>query len=403
MSTEQKGKKGYKRERTMYKRRIVSVLLAGALTAGMGLQVNMQVQADDLQDAQNKASQQQDQIDAVQAEKDKLLEELDGIVSDMEKTKKDIEAKQEEISKKADELDAARIDENNQYNSMKLRIQYMYENGNGQFIETLLESQSIAEFLSNAEYISQISEYDRNMLVEFQNIVAQVEDQQEELEAENAELEKLQTDLQDQQAELEGLISSKSEEIAGLESELSATNAKIAELKAAAEEQARLQREAAALQNNPGIGVQPGDDVTPQTPGPSYTAPSGGGVLQNPCPSAYISSEFGGRESPGGIGSTNHKGRDYAAASGTPIYAAASGTVTTVAFQSARGYYVVINHGNGLSTLYQHCSAIYVSQGQSVSAGTNIAAVGSTGNSTGPHLHFEVHVNGTPVDPRLYL
>lgn len=403
MSTEQKGKKGYKRERTMYKRRIVSVLLAGALTAGMGLQVNMQVQADDLQDAQNKASQQQDQIDAVQAEKDKLLEELDGIVSDMEKTKKDIEAKQEEISKKADELDAARIDENNQYNSMKLRIQYMYENGNGQFIETLLESQSIAEFLSNAEYISQISEYDRNMLVEFQNIVAQVEDQQEELEAENAELEKLQTDLQDQQAELEGLISSKSEEIAGLESELSATNAKIAELKAAAEEQARLQREAAALQNNPGTGVQPGDDVTPQTPGPSYTAPSGGGVLQNPCPSAYISSEFGGRESPGGIGSTNHKGRDYAAASGTPIYAAASGTVTTVAFQSARGYYVVINHGNGLSTLYQHCSAIYVSQGQSVSAGTNIAAVGSTGNSTGPHLHFEVHVNGTPVDPRLYL
>ena len=403
MSTEQKGKKGYKRERTMYKRRIVSVLLAGALTAGMGLQVNMQVQADDLQDAQNKASQQQDQIDAVQAEKDKLLEELDGIVSDMEKTKKDIEAKQEEISKKADELDAARIDENNQYNSMKLRIQYMYENGNGQFIETLLESQSIAEFLSNAEYISQISEYDRNMLVEFQNIVAQVEDQQEELEAENAELEKLQTDLQDQQAELEGLISSKSEEIAGLESELSATNAKIAELKAAAEEQARLQREAAALQNNPGIGVQPGDDVTPQTPGPSYTAPSGGGVLQNPCPSAYISSEFGGRQSPGGIGSTNHKGRDYAAASGTPIYAAASGTVTTVAFQSARGYYVVINHGNGLSTLYQHCSAIYVSQGQSVSAGTNIAAVGSTGNSTGPHLHFEVHVNGTPVDPRLYL
>lgn len=410
MSTEQKGKKGYKRERTMYKRRIVSVLLAGALTAGMGLQVNMQVQADDLQDAQNKASQQQDQIDAAQAEKDKLLEELDGIVSDMEKTKKDIEAKQEEISKKADELDAARIDENNQYNSMKLRIQYMYENGNGQFIETLLESQSIAEFLSNAEYISQISEYDRNMLVEFQNIVAQVEDQQEELEAENAELEKLQTDLQDQQAELEGLISSKSEEIAGLESELSETNAKIAELKAAAEEQARLQREAAALQNstNSGSGSGSGTGGTGggggnYTQGPSYTAPSGGGVLQNPCPSAYISSEFGGRQSPGGIGSTNHKGRDYAAASGTPIYAAASGTVTTVAFQSARGYYVVINHGNGLSTLYQHCSAIYVSQGQSVSAGTNIAAVGSTGNSTGPHLHFEVHVNGTPVDPRLYL
>lgn len=390
----------------MCKKRIVSVLLAGALTAGMGLQVNMQVQADDLQDAQNKASQQQDQIDAAQAEKDKLLEELDGIVSDMEKTKKGIEAKQEEIARKADELDAARVDENNQYNSMKLRIQYMYENGNGQFIETLLESQSIAEFLSNAEYISQISEYDRNMLVEFQNIVAQVEDQQEELEAENAELEKLQTDLQNQQTELEGLISSKSEEIAGLESELSATNAKIAELKAAAEEQARMQREAAALQSSAGGGSGSGSGTGGggnYTQGPSYTESSGGGQLQNPCPSAYISSEFGGRQSPGGIGSTNHKGRDYAASAGSAIYAAASGTVTTVGYTSVRGNYVIINHGGGLATLYQHCSAIFVSQGQSVGAGTNIAAVGSTGASTGPHLHFEVHVNGMPVDPRLYL
>ena len=135
----------------------------------------------------------------------------------------------------------------------------------------------------------------------------------------------------------------------------------------------------------------------------SYTPSAGSGVLSNPCPSAYISSEFGGRSSPGGIGSTNHKGRDYAAASGSPIYAAASGTVTTVGYNSARGNYLVINHGDGLATLYQHCSAIYVAQGQSVSQGENIAAVGSTGASTGPHLHFEVHVNGVPVDPRNYL
>ena len=138
------------------------------------------------------------------------------------------------------------------------------------------------------------------------------------------------------------------------------------------------------------------------SPGASIT-PSGSGRLSNPCPSAYISSEFGGRTSPGGIGSTNHKGRDYAAGTGSAIYASASGTVTTVSYNVARGNYVVINHGNGLSTLYQHCSAIYVSAGQSVSAGQNIAAVGTTGYSTGPHLHFEVWVNGTPVDPRLYL
>ena len=377
----------------MVKKRIVSVLLAGALTAGMGLQVNMNVQADDLQDAKNKASEQQRALDAAQAEKDKLVAQLDGIVKDMEKTQSDIEAKQEEIAKKADELDAAKIDENNQYESMKLRIQYMYENGNGQFLETLLESKSIAEFLSNAEYINQISEYDRDMLVEFQEVVEKVEEQQEELEKENAELEEMQNSLQSQQTELQSLVDSKSSEIASLQSELSATNAKISELQAAAEEQARLQKEAQNLNNNKNNNY---------TPGPSYTPSGGTGRLQNPCPAAYISSEFGGRQSPGGIGSTNHKGRDYAAAAGTPIYAAASGTVTTVSSSSARGYYVIINHGD-ISTLYQHCSAIYVSEGQSVSAGQNIAAVGSTGNSTGPHLHFEVWVGNTAVDPRLYL
>ncbi len=228
----------------MVRKRLVSVLLAGALVAGMGLQVNVTVKADDLQDAKNKASEQQDALDAAQAEKNELVAQLDGIVADMEQTQADIEAKQEEIAKKADELDAAKIDENNQYESMKLRIQYMYENGNGQFLETLLESKSIAEFLSNAEYITQISEYDRNMLVEFQNVVDKVEKQQEELEQENAELEEMQNSLQSQQTELQSLVDSKSSEIASLQSELSATNAKISELQAAAEEQARLRKEA---------------------------------------------------------------------------------------------------------------------------------------------------------------
>ena len=377
----------------MIRKKIVSVLLAAALVAGMGLQVNVTAKADDLQDAQNKASQQQSQIDAAQAEKDKLASQLEGIVSDMEKTQADIEKKQEEIAKKSDELDAARIDENNQYESMKLRIQYMYENGNGQFLETLLESKSIAEFLSNAEYITQISEYDRNMLVEFQDIVDKVEKQQEELEKENAELEEMRNSLQTQQTELQTLVDSKSSEIASLESELSETNAKISQLQAAAAEQERLRKEAQGGGTGGGGGTGPGPSIPV----------SGSGRLSNPCPAASISSEFGGRQSPGGIGSTNHKGRDYAAASGTPIYAAASGTVTTVSFtNSARGYYVIINHGD-ISTLYQHCSDIYVSEGQYVNAGDNIAAVGNTGNSTGPHLHFEVWVGKTPVDPRLYL
>lgn len=330
----------------------------------------------------------------------------------MDKTTEDINTKQEEIDAKETELIQAQIDENNQYESMKKRIKYMYENGNTQFIEVLLESKSIGEFLNNAEYIAQISDYDRQMLKEFQQTVQDVDDQKTALETEKAELETLQTQLQDKQNEVSTLISEKADLIGDLETAIGENAAKLQALQEEAARQARVQQEAAAAANrgnsssgssgggsSSGGSSSGGGSSSPVAP----ITPSGSGRLSNPCPSAYISSEFGGRTSPGGIGSTNHKGRDYAAGAGSPIYASASGTVTTVSYNVARGNYVVINHGNGLSTLYQHCSATYVSAGQSVSAGQNIAAVGTTGYSTGPHLHFEVWVNGTPVDPRLYL
>lgn len=129
----------------------------------------------------------------------------------------------------------------------------------------------------------------------------------------------------------------------------------------------------------------------------------GDGYLCNPCPEAYISSEFGWRESPGGIGTRNHLGRDYAAVAGTKIYAAQEGTVETVGYNSARGNYLIVNHGNGIKTLYQHCSSILVKEGAKVKQGAVIALVGATGVVTGAHLHFEVWENGTPVDPRKYL
>ncbi len=370
-------------------KRILSVLLTGALTIGMAFQVN----ASNIEEAQKKANELESQKSAAEAQKSQLAEELNQVIGEMEQTKADIEKKQEEISRKSDELMQAQIDENNQYESMKKRIKYMYENGNTQFIEILCESKNIGDFLNNAEYISQISEYDRNMLVEFQKVVKGVEEQRLALEEENKKLEELQNQLLEKQNNVETLIASKSEEISNLESEIGDNAKKLEALKAEAERQQRYQEEAAAAASGGGGGGY--------TQGPSYTG-GGSGRLQNPCPSAYISSEFGGRNSPGGIGSTNHKGRDYAAGHGSPIYAAAAGRVTTVGYSSVRGNYVVIDHGD-IATLYQHCSAIYVSQGQSVSAGTNIAAVGTTGASTGPHLHFEVHVGGAPVDPRLYL
>lgn len=119
--------------------------------------------------------------------------------------------------------------------------------------------------------------------------------------------------------------------------------------------------------------------------------------------SGTITSRFGGRKSPGGIGSTNHKGLDIAAKRGTTIKAAASGTVKFAGYKGSLGNLVIIDHGNGIQTYYGHSSKIYVKKGQKVEAGERIAAVGSTGAATGPHLHFEIHIKGRVVNPQNYL
>ena len=116
--------------------------------------------------------------------------------------------------------------------------------------------------------------------------------------------------------------------------------------------------------------------------------------------SGIITSRFGNRES---IRSSGHTGLDIAAPYGTAIKAAASGTVKFAGYSGGYGYVVKMSHGNGIETYYGHCSKLYVSTGQKIEAGDTIAAVGSTGNSTGNHLHFEVRVNGSEVNPQNYL
>lgn len=119
--------------------------------------------------------------------------------------------------------------------------------------------------------------------------------------------------------------------------------------------------------------------------------------------SGIITSRFGGRTSPGGIGSTNHKGLDIAAKLGTPIYSVAEGTVTFAGKKGSLGKLVIINHGNGVQTYYAHCNKLNVSKGQKVNAGDKIAEVGKTGTATGYHLHLEIHINGKAVNPQKYV
>ena len=358
-------------------KRIISILCVLTLCLGM----TFQVEATGLQEKREQLQDLEKEKAAAEQEKKELSQKLEGIMADMEEISEKIEAKEAELAVKEEELAQAQVDENDQYESMKKRIKYMYENGSGQLIAVLLESKDITDFLNKAEYISTISEYDRDMLKKFQDIVAEVEAQEEKLQEEYDEIEAMQNDLIEKQDTIETLIDEKDTEIGEMSVDLK-------KLKKAVETAERKQREkASSYSGSAGASVV-----------------SGNGMFTHPCPGySRISSYFGPRKQPMAGASSNHKGIDYAAAAGTPIYAAASGTVTTAGYSGAEGNWIVINHGNGLQTYYMHCLKLYVHAGQKVSKGQNIAAVGSTGNSTGTHLHFQVMDGGVARNPLAYL
>lgn len=393
----------------MKKNRVVSYVLAAALFVGSLAPIT--VQAETIESAKKKAEQLKREKAQAQKEQSSLSAQLNKIIKDLKKAQSDVEAKEKEIAETEDELTAARIKENEQYEAMKIRIKYMYENGDSDMIAVLLSAEDMADFLNKAEYVEQISVYDREMLVEFQRIVKEIEEKEAKLKKEKEELLTLQDNLSKKQKEVESLLASKNAQISDLESQIG-ENAKVlnALIEAAKEAERRRQEAEEAAKQEAENNKRPSGGNSSSGSGssggnykPGGSVISGNGTLSNPCPGARISSEFGPRRAPTAGASTYHRGRDYAAPSGTPIYASAAGTVITASYNGVRGNYVVIEHGNGLQTWYQHASRLYVSAGQKVSRGQNIAAVGTTGVSTGAHLHYEVHVNGTAVDPRKYL
>lgn len=383
----------------MQGKKIISLLLVTVLCFGAAFTS----EASEIDKTKKQAEELKKQKEQAEAEKKSMSTQLNTLLTDLEDMEKKINEKQEEITKKEEELYQAQADENDQYESMKKRIKYMYENGDAQFVEILLQAKNLSDFLNKTEYISTISAYDRDMLVKFQDIVKDVEEQQKVLEKEQNEMESMQDELIAKQNSLETLLASKSDEISALKKEISANEEKVKKLEAAAKaaaEAARKKAEAEAAAKAAKEAAANGGNSSSA----GAAVVSGNGMFTHPCPGyRRISSYFGYRTAPLAGASTNHKGMDFAAPSGTPIYAAAAGTVTSAGYSGNAGNLVIVNHGNGLQTYYMHCSKIYVSVGTKVSKGQNIAAVGTTGNSTGPHLHFQVMSNGTPVNPLNYL
>ncbi len=408
-------------------KRILSVLLVGALCFGLAVpsyasdvsKAKKKVEAaeEEEKEAEKKKSAAEEEQNnlksekkAAEKEKEELSAELNQLLDEMEELEEKIDAKEAEIEVIEEQLIQAQIDENDQYEAMKLRIKYMYENGDEQMLEILFDATDISDFLNKAEYISTVSDYDREKLEEYQEIVKQVEEQEQKLQEEYDELSEMQDELIEKQESLETLIATKEGEISDLEDDIKSNEKKIEKLEEAAataakkkkeaqEAQADAEARAAASSSSSGSS---GSSSSSSSAGESVV--SGNGTFTHPCPGyTRISSGFGYRTAPKAGASTNHKGVDFAAPQGTPIYAAEAGTVTSASYSGNAGNLIVINHGNGLQTYYMHTSKMFVSAGQKVSKGQNIGLVGTTGNSTGPHLHFQVMKNGSPVNPMSYL
>ena len=380
---------------------------------------------EDVDQQKEEAQQAQEEANANAEKYQKKVDKLTAAVNELDKQATDISTQivekkqqaedlQNEIDETQTKLAEAQVSEDNQYEAMKKRIQYLYEEGDVAYIDALMSSASFEDSLNKSEYVDQLSTYDQkqlNKLVKTKNDIAEY---QQTLKDDLADVEKVKADLETKQADLDDVISQKNAEInkysddvemqkalaaeyAKQESELDDKLAELSRQEQQRLEEERKQREAEQQQqDNNGGSDNSGSD---SDNGGSTT---GSGQFIWPV-SGPITDYFGPRESPTAGASSNHMGIDIGCSYGVPIAAADAGVVTVAEWGESGGNYVMIDHGNGFVTMYLHNSSLAVSVGDVVSQGQTIAYAGSTGYSTGTHCHFSVFLNGSYVNPLDYL
>ena len=352
-----------------------------------------------INETENEIKQVEENMSEAMKEIQKLEGDIDEVAYNLQTLQENLTKLNGEISILEENLKEATEKYNERLDSARTRMIAQYKYGNMTFLDVLLNSTSLSEFLSNYYLVGQILESDEDFLNELEDEKNRIEQDKKELESKKATLEEQKQKVERQKIELANKKAEK-------EKKVSTLNAEEAELQQQKEEYYtelnRIQEELSRIARQNG------------TSGSSYS----GGVLQFPCTSYIrVSSWFGGRGAPLAGGSSYHKGVDLAASMGSSILAAESGTVIAVYKGCSHNYgksrscgcgggfgnYVMISHGSGLVTVYAHCTTIYVNLGDTVTRGETIATVGTTGASTGSHLHFGTLLNGTYVDPAPYI
>lgn len=332
-----------------------------------------------LKQGQEKQSKLEEQIRSVN-------EQIEGIQNEITALNDGIKQKQREIDHAEENLKAKKAEIGIQNQSLDTRLCTMYKSADTGMIEVILGSSDISELISNLGLIQKIYSNDARLLQTLEEQFVQLEEEQkmlavlkEELYGQKNEKQAAEKELSEKMEELQKFQKQVRKDNQALEQQLDQLNRESEEL-------------TKALQNQELASSNSGNS--------SYE----GGAMLWPVPDyKRISSKYGYRNHPILHTRKLHTGLDISAASGSQILAASDGKVIYASVRGGYGNCVMIDHGGGIVTLYGHCSRLLVSNGQTVARGQNIALVGSTGLSTGPHCHFEVRVNGSTTDPMKYL
>ena len=353
---------------------VVSLMIIFALC----VQTTFVCADDSLSDIRKKIEQKEEELEKGEKTEKSLASQVTELEEELEELSAAIAEGEKKLVKLEKELAEAQKKLEKQNDNLNARLRTMYKSGSIGFLDVLLDSGSFSEFLTNFDLVKRIYSSDKDFLDELQKAHDEVEAKKKEVETLQAELKESKETTETEKANVEA----KKKEIAASNEE---TEKMIDELQADADALTeKLRNEANASS--------------------SESSEYDGGEMAWPVPSCHtITSYFGYRIHPIYGYSKLHTGLDIGASYGASIVAANSGTVIMAGWYGGYGNCVIIDHGGGITTLYGHNSSLSVSYGQKVSRGQQIANAGSTGNSTGPHCHFEVRVNGNYVNPLDYL
>lgn len=370
---------------------LCAFLIATAFLASVIMPVIAAPSQSQLNDAKKKTDEAKKDMDAAKSKhKDAIKEynaidkeinstedEINFIEQELVQAEKDLELKEKELKKAEEEFEEYQSD-------FLSRARVMYENGDVAYIEIIFGAQSFSDFIERIELISQMMEYDNGVLDKLEEAKQTIINAKNEIEEIIKRQNENKKNLLARKEVLEENLSKKQELVNSLMKDVEKYKAIYESAERAEQELIRQNQGALSYSANP----------------VKYT----GGKFLWPCPSSQrITSQYGYRIHPVYNTKKFHSGIDIGAPYGVDIVASADGTVTLAATNGGYGKCVIVNHGSGLSTLYAHNSTLLVTQGDKVKKGQVIAKAGSTGVSTGPHLHFEVRVNGSTTNPLEYL